>query len=267
MNEFLENNRSLWNGWTRLHKRSRFYDVEGFKAGNSSLESLDIEEVGDVAGKSLLHLQCHFGMDTLSWARRGAQEVAGADFSDEAIAFARSLAAEVGIPARFVRSNVYDLSAALEGQFDIVYTSYGVLSWLPELDRWAEVIAHFLKPGGFFYIAEYHPFISMLGEDNHTFEYPYFHSPEPLKLHSTGSYAEPNAPGFSHVEYNWSHSLADVVNALIRAGLRLEFLHEFPYQPANAFTAEEFEPGKTRIGGWQVELPHMFSLRARRENE
>jgi SAM-dependent methyltransferase len=146
-----------------------------------------------------------------------------------------------------------------------VYTSYGVLSWLPSLDRWAEVVAHFLKPGGFFYIAEFHPFIFMLGDDGHTFEYPYFHTPEPLKLHSTGSYAAPNAPGFSHTEYNWSHSLADVVNAVIRAGLRLEFLHEFPYQPVVPSPAEKFEPGLTRLEGWQVEPPHIFSLRALKE--
>ncbi|HYP02901.1 MAG TPA: class I SAM-dependent methyltransferase [Pyrinomonadaceae bacterium] len=265
MNEFLENNRSLWNGWTRLHKPSRFYDIESFKAGKSSLEPLELAEVGDVAGKSLLHLQCHFGMDTLSWARLGAR-VAGADFSDEAIALARSLAAELSIPAEFVCSNVYDLPATLEGQFDIVYTSYGVLSWLPKLDPWAEVVSHFLKPGGFFYIAEFHPFIFMLGDDGHTFEYPYFHTPDPIKLHSTGSYAAPNAPGFSHTEYNWSHSLADVVNAVIRAGLRLEFLREFPYQHSGSCMTEKFEPGLTRLTGWQVEPPHIFSLRATKEN-
>jgi len=264
MNEFLENNRSLWNGWTRLHERSRFYDIEGFKAGKSTLEPLEIEEVGDVAGKSLLHLQCHFGLDTLSWARRGAQ-VTGADFSDEAIKLARSLAAELNLPAEFIASNIYDLPRVLEGEFDIVFTSYGVLSWLPDLNAWGEVIAHFLKPGGAFHLVEYHPFTSMLGDDGHTFEYPYFHTPIPIKLHSTGSYAVPNAPGFSHTEYNWSHSLGDVVNALIRADLRLEFLHEFPYWHTNPFTAEEFEPGKTRLTGWPVEPPHMFSLRAVRE--
>ncbi|HEX9917809.1 MAG TPA: class I SAM-dependent methyltransferase [Pyrinomonadaceae bacterium] len=266
MNEFLENNRSLWNGWTRLHKPSRFYDVEGFKAGRSSLKPLELLEVGDVAGRSLLHLQCHFGMDTLSWARRGAR-VVGADFSDEAITFARSLASEIDIPAHFVRSNVYDLPAALDGRFDIVYTSYGVLSWLPELDPWGEVIAHFLKPGGFFYIAEYHPFVFMLGDDHRTFEFPYFHTPDPIKVHSTGSYAVPEAAGFSHTEYNWSHSLADVVNAVIRAGLRLEFLHEFPYWHTDPYAAEQPDEGRTRLDGWAVEPPHMFSLRARRENE
>lgn len=269
MNEYLENNRSLWNGWTRLHKPSRFYDVDSFKAGTSSLKPLELEEVGDVEGKSLLHLQCHFGMDTLSWARRGAL-VTGADFSDEAITFARSLASELNLPAEFVRSNIYDLPAALDagaGRFDIVYTSYGVLSWLPELDPWGKVVAHFLKPGGFFYIAEYHPFVFMLGEDNRTFEYPYFHTPEPIKLLSTGSYAAPEATDFSHTEYNWSHSLADVVNALLRAGLRLEFLHEFPYWHNNPYAAEHLDQGKTRVSGWPVEIPHMFSLRARRDIE
>ncbi|HEX8128377.1 MAG TPA: class I SAM-dependent methyltransferase [Pyrinomonadaceae bacterium] len=266
MNEFLENNRSLWNGWTQLHKGSRFYDVESFKAGRSSLKPLELEEIGDVAGKSLLHLQCHFGMDTLSWARLGAR-VVGADFSDEAITFARALASELDLPARFVRSNVYDLPAALEDSFDIVFTSYGVLSWLPELDPWAAVVSHFLKPGGFFYIAEFHPFVFMLGDDGRTFEYPYFHTPVPIELVSTGSYAAPEAKDFSHTEYNWSYSLADVVNALLRAGLHLEFLHEFPYWHSNLLTSEEFEPGKSRLAGWPVEIPHMFSLRARRENE
>ena len=266
MNEYLDNNRSLWDGWTRLHAPSKFYDIEGFKAGRSSLKPLEIEEVGDVAGKSLLHLQCHFGQDTLSWARRGAR-VTGADFSGEAVRLARSLAAELNIPADFVCSNVYDLPAALDGRFDIVYTSYGVLSWLPDLDAWAEVIAHFLKPGGFFYIVEQHPFHSMLADDGRTFEYPYFRTPVPLKLHSTGSYAEPDAPGFSHTEYNWTHSLSDIVNAVVRAGLRLDFLHEFDYLwHADAFSElEEFEPGKGRLKNWPVNLPLMFSLRASRE--
>ncbi|HEY0097358.1 MAG TPA: class I SAM-dependent methyltransferase, partial [Pyrinomonadaceae bacterium] len=115
MDEFLQTNRSLWNGWTRLHKHSRFYDIEGFKAGNSSLTPLELGEVGDVEGKSLLHLQCHFGMDTLSWARRGAQAT-GVDFSVEAVELARSLAAELDLPAQFVCSNVYDLPGALEGR-------------------------------------------------------------------------------------------------------------------------------------------------------
>jgi SAM-dependent methyltransferase len=266
MNEYLEKNRSLWDGWTRLHAPSEFYDVEGFKAGRSSLKHLELEEVGDVRGRSLLHLQCHFGQDTLSWARLGAQ-VTGADFSDEAINLARSLAAELDIPARFVRSNVYDLPAALDERFDIVFTSYGVLAWLPDLNRWAEVVAHFLKPGGFFYIAEFHPLFEMLDDDGARFGYPYFPTSRPLELRATDSYAARDVADFEHDEYNWPHPLSDVINAVLGAGLRLEYIHEFDYVwHAAAYTfVEEFEPGKGRVRGPMGLLPHMFSLRARRE--
>ena len=267
MNEFLENNRSLWNGWTRLHKPSRFYDIERFKAGKSSLEPLELAEVGDVAGKSLLHLQCHFGMDTLSWARLGAQ-VTGVDFSDEAVRLASALAAELNIPARFVRSNVYDLPQHLgDERFDIVYTSYGVLAWLPDLYAWAEVIAHCLKPGGFFYVVEFHPLFEMLDDAGARFAYPYFGAPRPLELRATGSYAAREATDFEHEEFNWPHPLSEVINAVVRAGLRLEYVHEFDYVwHAAAYThLDEFEPGKGRVRGPMGLLPHMFSLRARRD--
>lgn len=267
MDEYLDNNRSLWDGWTRLHAPSKLYDLEGFKAGNSTLKPLEIEEVGDVAGKSLLHLQCHFGQDTLSWARRGAR-VTGADFSGEAIRLARSLAADLQLPADFVCSNLYDLPTALPGaQFDIVFTSYGVLSWLPDLDAWAGVAAHFLKPGGFFYVAEFHPFLFMLDDDGRTLAYPYFRANAPVKLRATGSYAAPDAKWFTHTEYNWPHSLGEIVSAVTRAGLRLDFLHEFDYAwHAAAFSElEEFEPGKGRLKNWPINPPLMFSLRARRE--
>ncbi|HEX8070587.1 MAG TPA: class I SAM-dependent methyltransferase [Pyrinomonadaceae bacterium] len=260
---YLDSNRSLWNGWTRLHAHSPFYDLEGFKAGRSSLKPLELAEVGDVRGKSLLHLQCHFGQDTLSWARLGA-EVTGADFSDEAINLARALADELNISARFVRANVYDLPAVLDARFDIVFTSYGVLSWLPDLNRWAEIVAHFLKPGGFFYIIDMHPIFRMVNWDGTAFEYPYFHAPAPTELESHGSYASGEVEGFSHPEYNWEHTLGDIVNAGVGAGLRLEFLHEFPYMwhlPTYP-SLEEFEPGKGRLKGSFGLLPHMFSLRA-----
>jgi SAM-dependent methyltransferase len=267
MNKYVESNRSLWESWTRLHAHSEYYDVEGFKAGRSSLKAIELAEVGDVRGKSLLHLQCHFGQDTLSWARLGA-EVTGADFSAEAIGLARSLSEELHIPARFIQSNVYDLPDALADRFDIVFTSYGVLSWLPDLDRWAEIIAHFLKPGGFFYIVDAHPIFGMVNDDCTAFEYPYFHTPAPIALESHGSYAASGeAEGFSHPEYNWDHSLSDIINAVIRAGLRLEFVHEFPYMwhiPSYS-TLEEFAPGKGRLKGSFGLLPHMFSLRACRE--
>jgi SAM-dependent methyltransferase len=149
-----------------IHVRSEFYDVEGWKSGRrSDPYPLLVSEVGDVAGKDLLHLQCHFGLDTLSWARRGAR-VTGIDFSERGIEQARLLAAEAGLDARFLVSDVAELPASLAGEFDIVFTSFGALNWLPDLPRWAEVVAHFTRPGGFFYIAEGHPFAWVFDDDD-----------------------------------------------------------------------------------------------------
>jgi 2-polyprenyl-3-methyl-5-hydroxy-6-metoxy-1,4-benzoquinol methylase len=149
MNQYTHANRILWNAWTKIHEKSQFYDIQAFKAGGNTLKSIELDELGDVRGSSLLHLQCHFGQDTLSWARLGAQ-VTGVDLSDEAISLARSLAGELGLKARFVCSDLYELPQVLKEQFDIVFTSYGVLAWLSDLPRWAGIIANFIKPGGYF---------------------------------------------------------------------------------------------------------------------
>src|SRR5690349_4103733 len=156
-------NERLWDAWTKVHAEGEFYDVAGFREGGVRIRPYEIEALGDVTGKSLLHLQCHFGLDTLSWARLGAT-VTGVDFSEDAIAYARTLAAELDIPATFVCSDIYHLPEALDGQFDIVFTSYGVLSYLGDLGAWGQVIAHFLKPGGTFYIVEFHPFAESFEE-------------------------------------------------------------------------------------------------------
>lgn len=267
MDSYVRSNRALWNAWTDLHLKSAYYDVDGFKAGRSSLKGIEVAELGDVTGKSLLHLQCHFGLDTLSWARRGAV-VTGADFSDHAITAARALAEEAKLPARFVQSEVYALPGALEGRFDIVYTSYGVLFWLPDLRRWAEVIAHFLTPGGVFYIVEYHPFAAVFENENAgdlEATYPYFHGPKPLRFETNGSYADRTAD-FHFPEYGWDHPLSDIINALLSAGLHPEHVHEFPY------CGEQRFPFMTRgaDGWWRFAgrhdnmIPLLFSIRARK---
>lgn len=264
--EYTKSNLHLWNEWTSIHEKSEHYDLEGFKAGQSSLNALEMEELGDVSGKSLLHLQCHFGKDTLSWARLGAT-VTGADFSDRAIALAQSLSRELNIPATFVCSDIYELPRVLPGQFDIVYTGGGALSWLPDIGRWAEVVAHFLRPGGTFYVLEIHPF-SLIFENSQDdpelkLHYQYFQPPEPLKFDTHGSYAAPDAD-FHFVEYSWIHSLGGIVSSLINAGLRIEFLHEFPYTMHNTqFSGME----RNAEGWWQVkgqksEIPLMFSIKA-----
>ncbi len=266
MNEHLEANRAWWNEKVSLHAESGFYDVKGFKAGKLTLMDLEREELGDVAGKSLLHLQCHFGLDTLSWARLGAQ-VTGVDFSPEAIALACSLREEVGVEANFVCSDIHELPGLLSGRFDIVFTSYGVLCWLSDLARWAEVIAHYLEPHGTFYIAEIHPFASVFYDrcDAEKLEvhYPYFHDTEPMRFENQGSYASGGAAGTRHVTYEWAHSLGDVVNALISAGLQIEFLHEFPYACYRMFPFLEPDGG----GWWRLNakhgcIPMTFSLKA-----
>jgi len=267
MSDFYEANRQVWDERAALHFRSEFYDVDGFRKGNLSLRPLEIEELGDVRGKSLLHLQCHFGLDTLSWARLGAQ-VTGADFSEQAVALARGLAAEIGLPARFLCCNIYDLPQHLDERFDVVFTSYGVLAWLHDLPAWGRLIARYLKPGGVFYMAEIHPFLSTLDDEVEHPElrvaYPYFHDPRPMAFEMTDSYAASGANLRHKTHYEWFHSLGEVTSALLDAGLRLEFLHEFPFAVYRAL------PFLTkRADGWWVlpddlpPFPMTFSIRAR----
>lgn len=267
MRRFMDANREHWNELVPIHARSAFYDLEGFKAGKSSLNPIEREEVGDVSGKSLLHLQCHFGLDTLSWARLGAQ-VTGADFSDRAIALARTLSDELAIPGAFVCGNLYDLPQRLSGGFEIVYTSSGVLCWLPDLPAWAAVIAHFLHPGGLFYMFEEHPFANVFANERNTRSLEvtlgYFHTPEPVRYEPGGSYAEPDA-AVSVPTYEWQHSLSDVLNALIGAGLRIEFLHEFPLCSWRRFPfMEQGEDGWWRLPDRFPRVPLTFSLKATR---
>jgi ubiquinone/menaquinone biosynthesis C-methylase UbiE len=267
MNEFHRANQSMWDGWTRIHAASRSYDLPSFKAGRSSLHALELSEVGEVSGKSLLHLQCHFGMDTLSWARLGAR-VTGVDFSGEAIRLARSLSEQLSIPARFIQSNLYDLPQVLDETFDVVYTSYGVLTWLGDISRWAQIAARYVRPGGLFYIAEFHPTASIfsLEVDAWQVETDYFNTGV-LAWPVQGSYAENtgNVEVEKATSYEWAYPLGSVVTGLIEAGLRVEFLHEFDYSiyPQFPFLVQG-EDGLWRPRPGLHRLPLLFSLRARK---
>ena len=260
LKEYFDTNRKLWNDLVSINKNSRMYDLDGFKKGKSSLNFIELEELGDVAGKSLLHLQCHFGMDTLSWARLGAR-VTGIDFSEEAIQLARSLSKELDIPGRFIQSNIYDSREVLSEEFDIVCTSYGVLCWLPDLMEWGRIISHFLKDDGIFYMVEFHPVRSMF-DDQGKMKEPYFHSDKPIRYEGTGTYADPSAP-FHHVTYEWLHSLGDVVNALVEAGLRIEFLHEFPFSMYDDCPwLEQRDDGLWYHKNKEIKAPMTFSIKA-----
>lgn len=270
MDDALRANRDLWDAWTAIHTVSEFYDVPAFRDGRDPIRIRDDEreEVGPVAGKSLLHLQCHFGLDTLSWARLGAN-VTGADFSGRAVDAARALAAEVGIPATFVVSNLYDLPDALDGEFDIVYTSRGVLGWLPDIAGWARVAAHFVTPGGIFYVTEIHPVVQAFENEGVApgelrLAYPYWSHEQPLVFDVKGSYADPTAPTDPNLmEHGWDHSLGEIVTALIDAGLRIEFLHELDYCEWALDFLVEGEDGRWRLpAGTPGQLPLFFSIRA-----
>ena len=263
-------NEELWNAWTAVHAAGDFYDLEGFKAGGVRIRPYEIDLLGDVTGKSLLHLQCHFGIDTLSFARLGAR-VTGADLSPDAIELARMLADELGFPdARFVRSNLYDLPKALEGTFDIVYTSRGVLGWLPDIRAWAWVVAHFLAPGGTFFITEAHPVMNVFENEGVApgelrLTYPYWEHGEPLTFAVKGSYADPDADVGDLTEHSWDHGLGEIVTALIDAGLRIDKLIEYPFLEWKVDFLVEEEPGNDRWvlpPGTSGELPLMFSLMA-----
>jgi SAM-dependent methyltransferase len=219
-----------------------------------------------VAGKRLLHLQCHFGSDTLSWARLGAQ-VTGADFSEEAIALARRLAGELGIDAEFVCCNIYDLPEHVDGEFDVVFTSEGVLCWLPDLPRWAEIAAGVLGSGGVFYIRDFHPLLSVFDDEatEPRIRHPYFPTQKPMRFEGDETYTDGKLEE-AVVTYEWPHSLGDVVTALTDAGLRIEFLHEFPYCTFAALPfLSEGADGLWRYEAAPKAIPLMFSVRARKE--
>jgi SAM-dependent methyltransferase len=264
-------NRRLWDGWTDMHiGPGSTYDVESFIADPHArpLDSVIRELVGDVHGKRLLHLQCHFGMDTLRLVLMGARAT-GIDFSPRAIAEARELSARTGIPAIFVESDVRSLPDIVPpGGLDIVFTSYGVISWLPELTSWAETIASRLAPGGVFLIAESHPSLWVwdeeLPEPPLTVRYSYFHDAKPLILSEKGSYAVPDGE-FEAESHSWQHNFADIFGALLGAGLTIEWLREYPKVAWQHFPfMVKDDEGLWRLPADMPEIPLLFALRARK---
>jgi len=261
--KYFDANKDLWNKMTPIHANSEFYGLKEFKEGKNSLNFVELEALGDVKGKSLLHLQCHFGMDSLSWARLGAKAT-GIDFSDEAINLAKNLNKELNLDAEFICSNVYDLKENLNKKFDIVFTSYGTIGWLPDLNKWAEIVFHFLKPGGTFFIAEFHPVIWMYDNGIKNLKYSYFNSGEPIEETNEGTYADRNA-GIKMTEYGWNHSLDEVFNSLKNNRLTVESFKEYPFSFYNCFPG--MVKGKDsywRINGFENVLPLMYSLKAKK---
>ena len=222
---YFETNRETWNKKVAVHMDSKMYDLEAFKKGKSSLMPFEIEALGDVSEKSILHLQCHFGQDTLSLSRMGAK-CTGVDLSDVGIENARRLNDELNLDASFVKCNVLDTSKYIHESFDIVFTSYGVIGWLPDLMPWGQMIAERLKSGGTFYMVEFHPIVWMFDYTKQPVRMKYgYMQDEVIYEEYQGTYADTNAEIISK-EYGWNHGLSGVVNALADAGLKIEFLNE-----------------------------------------
>lgn len=266
MDDYLQANRKLWEKLAKIHYKSEFYDVEGFLKGKQTLDSIEIEELPDLSRKKLLHLMCHFGMDTLSLARLGA-EVTGVDFSKDAIELAQSLSQVAGIGARFICSDVYELPETLTDSFDVVFTSGGVLVWLPDLERWAKTILRFLKPGGIFYIREFHPFAYIFNDEDDetdfTVRYPYFQGKEPIMFEAEGSYADRNAETGKMKTYEWNHPISRIITSLANEGLRIEFFHEFPFCSYKVLPFMiENDDGRWVFPNHADSIPLMFSIMA-----
>lgn len=259
-NKHLQANRELWNARTPLHLESDFYDVRAFRQGATSLCGLELKEMGPVSNKTLLHLQCHFGLDTLSLAREGAVAT-GVDFSDSAITAAEQLASELDIAADFLCCDVLELPQHFQGEFDIVFTSFGVLGWLPDLNQWAKVVGHFLKPGGFLYLLEFHPYFIQFNDEGQL-TYDYFHSEQPDEEVTTTTYAD-RAEHLPLSEFWWNHSMSDIFSALRAADLEVDLFHEFPYSAHQTNEGMiEAESGRWVHPSLQRKIPYMFSVRA-----
>lgn len=262
----MESNKRLWNEMTPIHVRSHIYAVDEFKKKKDSLHEIEITELGDVSGKTLLHLQCHFGLDTLSWARRGAK-VTGIDFSNKAIDYAKKLSAEIDIPGEFLCCNIFDLDKQLKKTFDIVYTSYGVLAWLPDITNWARIVSHFIKPGGIFYIVEFHPFVHVFADENVDdlkVHYPYFQDEKALYFPPGSTYADRNSV-LANPSYEWQHTMGSIISSLIDHDMTIRFLHEYPYSVYQAFPfLVKGEDDKWYLPDKRHDVPLMFSLMAKK---
>jgi ubiquinone/menaquinone biosynthesis C-methylase UbiE len=258
--DYIHVNKQTWNNKTLIHINSEFYDNENFIKGKSTLNNIELELLGDVSGKKILHLQCHFGQDSLSLARFGAK-VTGVDFSDKAIERAIEFNEKLNLNANFICCDIYDLPNFLDEKFDIVFTSYGTIGWLPDLNKWATILSKFLKPNGKFIMADFHPVVWIFDNDFKQVFYNYFNI-EPIIENESGTYADRNAE-ISAETITWNHPTSEVLNSLINSGLIINSFNEFDYSPYNCFNeTEEFEPNKFRIKHLDNKIPMVFSILA-----
>ncbi len=260
--QYFKTNQETWNKRLELHLDSKFYNLTEFLNGKNTLNSIELDLLGNIEGKSVLHLQCHFGQDTISLSRMGAK-VTGVDLSDKAIEKARTLATELNEDVTFINCNVYDLPQHLNQKFDIVFTSYGTISWLPNLNEWANIISQYLKPSGTFVFAEFHPVVWMFDDDFEQIGYNYFNDGPQIEQ-EIGTYADKSSnKTFEYV--NWNHSLSEVMNSLLNNGLIIEQFNEFDYSPYGCFNgALEIAPEQFVIDKLKRRIPMVYSIKAKK---
>ena len=255
-NHMTQANKQGWDGLAATHYKN--YHIDKLLAGQPLLNDLIRSEVGDVTGKSLAHLLCHIGTDTLSWALLGAQ-VTGIDISPESLKHATRLAGKMGIDAQFIEADIMDVIDRVDQKFDIAFSSTGVLCWLPDIQRYARTVRHLLKEDGFFYIFDGHPFRAVLYEDGggtipDTIVGDYFRK-DVWQYDHMGDYTDPElkVPGES---YEWHWTMGELISALCDAGLHIVFLHEFPQYFYNGYTPYDVENDRME------RYPCTFSLKA-----
>jgi len=264
--KYFETNQKLWDSKTPIHLSSDFYNMDGFVKGGSSLRKIELSELPDVNGKSILHTQCHFGQDTLSLERMGGN-CTGIDFSPVAISTASKIRDEIGLKSRFIRCNMYEVDKHLNEDFDLVYTSYGVIAWLPNLHLWAEQISKRLKPGGLFYMAEFHPVLYMFDWGKNEIAYDYFNQEKPHMETLKGTYAVPEA-GIEMKEYFWQHSLSEVFQSLLNNDLEIIQFNEYDYSPYDCFdNLVKRKDQEYVFRHSDTNLPHVFTLMCRKKNK
>ncbi|MCB0735965.1 MAG: methyltransferase domain-containing protein [Bacteroidetes bacterium] len=255
-------NKKLWNERVNAHVDSDFYNMKGFLNGETSLQEIELRLLGDIAGKSLLHLQCHFGQDTISLARMGAS-CTGVDLSNKAIEKANELTKQTKANAQFLCCNVYDIENHLKQPFDIVFTTYGTIGWLPDINEWARLVAKYLKPGGKLVFVEFHPVVWMFDEALEKVKYCYFNS-EPIIETESATYADENAQ-INLESVGWNHSIGEVTTALLNAGLTIDHLQEYDYSPYDIFgPSTENEPRRFRPKKHGNMLPLVYSITAKK---
>jgi SAM-dependent methyltransferase len=266
-------NRACWDERAPAHAASPDYAFARFAEDPSHLSNVvqfDLRRLGNVRGLDGVHLQCHIGTDTVSLARLGAH-MTGLDFSQPALAEARRLAASANVEVTFVLADLYDAPKVLgEGRFDLVFTGVGALNWLPDIRRWAQVVAHLLRPGGRLFLREGHPVLWALADPRPdgllALEYPYFEQAEPTVWDEGGTYVQTDQVFTTTVAHEWNHGLGEIVTAVLDAGMKLTMLVEHDSVPWEALPGqmEDLGGGEWRLSDRPGRLPHTYTLQALR---